>query len=210
MQDSSNGVVSAESTRRRPGYDQATILGIAVDVFNQRGYDATSVGTLATRLRISKSAIYHHFPSKGALLAMALDEALGSLEVVLKSIEEFSGDPREQLEYAIRGAIKVVCDKLPYVTLLLRVRGNTEVERGALARRRDFDRRLSRVIQKASEQGVLRGDLDPGITSRLIFGTINSLVEWYRPGGSQTAEMVADDLIALLFDGLRGPVRHAA
>jgi AcrR family transcriptional regulator len=210
MQGSSNGIVSAESTRGRPGYDQATILGIAVDIFNQRGYDATSVGALATRLGISKSAIYHYVPGKGALLGLALEEALGSLEVVLKSIEEFSGDPREQLEYAIRGAIKVVCDKLPYVTLLLRVRGNTDVEVAALARRREFDRRLARIIRAACEHGVLRGDLDPGTTSRMVFGTINSVVEWYRPGGSQTAEMVADDLIALLFDGLRGASHHTA
>ena len=209
MHGSSNGPVSAESTRVRPGYDQATILSIAVDTFNQRGYDATSVGVLATRLGISKSAIYHHVPSKGALLELALAEALGSLEAVLKSIEEFIGDPGEQLEYAIRGAVNVVCAKLPYVTLLLRVRGNTDVELAALARRRDFDRRLARFIQAACEQGVLRKDLDPKMTSRLLFGTINSLVEWYRPRDGMTAEMVADDLIALLFDGLRGPVRPA-
>lgn len=210
MQGSSNDNLPAASTRGRPGYDQATILGIAVDLFNQRGYNATSVGVLAARLGVSKSAIYHHVSGKEDLLRLALEEALGSLEAVLTSIEEFSGDPQEQLEYAIRGAIGVVCDKLPYVTLLLRVRGNSDVELAALARRREFDRRLARIIVDAREQGVLRADLDPGTTSRLVFGTINSVVEWYRPGNGQTGETVADDLIALLFDGLRGSTRHAA
>ena len=56
---------------------------IAVDVFNRHGYDATSMGILAENLGISKSAIYHHVPSKGDLLKLALDHALGGLEAIL-------------------------------------------------------------------------------------------------------------------------------
>ncbi|MEG1445629.1 TetR/AcrR family transcriptional regulator, partial [Glutamicibacter sp.] len=42
--------------RGRPGYDQETVLRIAVEAFNEYGYDATSMGKLADRLGISKSA----------------------------------------------------------------------------------------------------------------------------------------------------------
>ena len=52
--------------RGRPGYDQQGILEVAVAAFNEYGYDATSMGVLADRLGLSKSAIYHHFASKDA------------------------------------------------------------------------------------------------------------------------------------------------
>src|SRR5690606_5824258 len=70
--------------RGRPGYDQAQVLEIAVQVFNEQGYDATSVSTLAERLGLSKSALYHHFSSKEQLLETALEQALGDLEEVLR------------------------------------------------------------------------------------------------------------------------------
>ena len=55
---------AAEPRRGRPGYDRQGVLDVAVRAFNEFGYDATSMGTLADRLGLSKSAVYHHFPSK--------------------------------------------------------------------------------------------------------------------------------------------------
>ena len=76
----------ATSARRgRPGYDRARILEVAVGLFNEQGYDATSVADLALRLGLTKSALYHHFDSKEQLLAEALDDALSALEGVLPS-----------------------------------------------------------------------------------------------------------------------------
>src|SRR4029078_9362911 len=46
--------------RGRPGYDQATVVRRAVDLFNRQGYDATSVGDIAKEVGVSQSAIYHH------------------------------------------------------------------------------------------------------------------------------------------------------
>ncbi|MGO4585892.1 TetR/AcrR family transcriptional regulator [Arthrobacter sp. 2RAF6] len=91
------------------------------------------MGILAEKLGISKTAIYHHVDSKEQLFELALDIALGSLETVLTRIENSHGGPQEKLEYAIRGSIQVVCYKLQFVTLLLRVRGNTDIEHGRVA-----------------------------------------------------------------------------
>ena len=83
MSETVTPTAAAEPRRGRPGYDRRGVLEIAVQAFNEYGYDATSLGTLASRLGLSKSAIYHHFPSKEQLLEAALDEALGELEAVL-------------------------------------------------------------------------------------------------------------------------------
>jgi hypothetical protein len=69
------------------------------------------------------------------------------------------------------------------VTLLLRVHGNSEVELAALRRRRALDDRLAGLVQAAADEGALRDDIPPDLISRLLFGMVNSLVEWYRPDG---------------------------
>ena len=71
------------ATRRgRPGYDLESLLAVAVEVFNERGYDGTSMEDLSRRLGIAKSAIYHHVTGKEELLRLALDRALGGLFAV--------------------------------------------------------------------------------------------------------------------------------
>ncbi|KDA06808.1 TetR family transcriptional regulator [Microbacterium sp. CH12i] len=189
--------------RGRPGYGQREILDIAVQVFIEHGYDATSVASLATRLGLSKSALYHHYPSKEALLEVALDEAIGSLESVLGEPGATSGGAGERLEHVLRGAVRVLVDKLPYVTLLLRVRGNSDIERAALDRRRAFDRAVTDLLRQAQAEGTVRADIDASVATRLLFGMVNSIVEWYRPAGTEGGAELAADVLALAFDGLR-------
>lgn len=188
--------------RGRPGHDQAAVLAAAIELFNRKGYDATSVGDIAESLGVTKSAIYHHVESKELLLSLALDEALGELEAAVASAAESGGSAYERLRGVVRRSVEVLVDHQPAVTLLLRVHGNSETERRALARRRDVDARLARLVQQAVDEGQLRGDLDAALVSRLLFGMVNSLVEWYRATGPVPRDQVADAVAALAFEGL--------
>jgi AcrR family transcriptional regulator len=178
------------------------VLDAAVAAFIDHGYDATSMGLLSTRLGLSKAAIYHHFPAKVELLRAALDEALDALEGVLLEPGARTGSAEDRLAFVLRGAVHVLIDKLPYVTLLLRVRGNSDVERAALVRRREFDRAVTALVLEARDEGSVRSDIDPRVITRLIFGMINSIVEWYRPEGPESADQLAAEVLAMALEGL--------
>ncbi|GAA4679219.1 TetR/AcrR family transcriptional regulator [Nocardioides nanhaiensis] len=195
----------APARRGRPGYDQETVLRRAVELFNTQGYDATSVGDLARDLGITKSAIYHHVSSKEALLSAALDEALDGLTAAVD--RAVAADPDhtalERLRAVVEESVRILVRHLPAVTLLLRVRGNSEVELSALRRRRTLDEKLARLVTEAVAAGELRDDISPDLISRLLFGTVNSLVEWYRPGGPVGEDELAHAVATLAFEGLR-------
>ena len=65
-------------------------------------------------------------------------------------------------------------------------------------------------MKEAIADGDLRPDIDPVVTAKLLFGLVNSVTEWYRPGraghaprqGGGSAD-VADAICKLAFDGLR-------
>jgi AcrR family transcriptional regulator len=197
-------VTTAVPARRgRPGHSLGSLLDAAVAVFNERGYDATSVEEIAGRLGVTKSAIYHHVPSKVELLRLALDRALDGLFAVTEEPGATTGRAIDRLEHVVRGSVRVLAEELPFVTLLLRVRGNSEVEQAALGRRREFDRIVTELVRAAEDEGDVRQDVDPAVTSRLLFGTVNSLTEWYRPDGGLSVDALADALVATTFDGLR-------
>jgi AcrR family transcriptional regulator len=204
-------VTAAPARRGRPGHSLDSLLDVAVAVFNERGFEATSMDELAGRLGVTKSAIYHHVPSKVELLRLALDRALDGLFAVLDEPGATSGPAIDRLEHVVRGSVRVLATQLPFVTLLLRVRGNSPVETAALRRRREFDRVVTDLVRAAEEEGDVRPDVDPAVTSRLLFGTVNSLTEWYRPGrgseGGLTPDALADALVTTTFSGLRTAAR---
>lgn len=195
---------TSERTRRgRPGYDRDSLVAAAVTVFNERGYDGTGMEELSRRLGIRKSSIYHHVSGKEELLSLAVNRALDALFAVLDEEQAPKADATARLEHTVRRSVEVLVTELPCVTLLLRMRGNTPAEHRALARRREFDHRVAELVALAAAEGGVRADIDPGLTSRLLFGTVNSLIEWYRPDGGLTMEVLADSLTTVLFDGLR-------
>jgi AcrR family transcriptional regulator len=189
--------------RGRPGYDLESLLAVAVEVFNERGYDGTSMEDLSRRLGIAKSSIYYHVDGKEDLLRMALDRALDGLFSVVAQVADCDDPAIDRLEHLVRGSVAVLAERLPYVTLLLRARGNTGTERRALARRREFDRIVADLVKQAERDGDIRPDVDPAVTARLLFGMVNSIVEWYRPGRRRRDDGLADAVCAVAFDGLR-------
>jgi AcrR family transcriptional regulator len=197
-------MTASEAPRRRgrPGNDLDTVLAAAVRLFNERGYDATSMFDIAESLGITKSSVYHHINGKEQLLQMAMDRALDGLFEAAAEVEALELPAIGRLEQLIRRSVLVLADRFEYVTVLLRVRGNTAVEQHALSRRRDFDAVVTELDKQAQAEGGVRPDVDPATAARLLFGMVNSLTEWYRPrpGG---AAAIADTVTTIAFEGLR-------
>ena len=181
------------------------MLAVAVTVFNERGFDGTSMEDLSQRLGVTKSAIYHHVAGKDALLGLALDHALDGLERVADEVRALDAPAIERLHRLVRGSVEVLVDRLPFVTLLVHVHGNTGVERAAVTRRRRLDRLAGDLVTEAMAAGEVRADLDPTTTARLLFGMVNSLVEWYRPQRSSDVAAIADAVTTMVFSGISTP-----
>jgi AcrR family transcriptional regulator len=204
-------VSGVEAGRRR--HDLDSLLAVAVRVFTERGYDGTSMGDIAAASGLSKSSIYHHVEGKEQLLRLALERAVEPLFAVIQEAPAGQGPAISRLKYVVRREVQVLTEQLPYVTLLLRVHGNTETERWALEQRRRFDRFVTGLVTQAASDGDVRNDIDPAVVTRLLFGMINSLVEWYDPradahihahGTPVTPEALADAVVGLALDGLHG------
>jgi AcrR family transcriptional regulator len=195
---------------KRRGHDPESVLRIAVAVFNERGYDGTSMEDLARALGVTKSAIYYHVPGKEQLLGRALDVALDGLFTMIADPRASSGTAISRLEWVVRQSVAILVERLPYVKLLLRVHGNSPTELRALERRREFDRFITALVKEAAADGDLRPDIDPSLATRLLFGTVNSIAEWYQPERGGSADSLAGALLKLTFDGLRTPSSHSS
>ncbi|WP_443034382.1 TetR/AcrR family transcriptional regulator [Streptomyces sp. BE147] len=194
---------------RSAPYTVETLLAVSVEVFNERGYDGTTMDDVARAAGISKSSLYHHVRGKEELLERAVGRALEELFRVFDDAGAQRGPAVLRLEYVAHRVVRMLVAELPYVTLLLRLRGNTGAERAALARRREFDRRVAGLVERAVADGDLSDAVEPRLATRLLFGMINSVVDWYRPHiaaagpAAVTGRELADAVVRLAFQGLR-------
>src|SRR5699024_1949295 len=134
-------------------------------------------------------------------LELAVTRAQDALGAVVDDAVASDMSAGEKIRALIRGSIEVLCADQESVTLLLRLRGNSVVEDHALRRRRGFTRRVIPLIDAAQVAGEVRSDLDTGVLTRLMFGTVNSVVEWYEPGGRLSPGDIARHAEVLLFGG---------
>jgi AcrR family transcriptional regulator len=80
----------SEITRER-------ILKTAVRLFAERGYDDTSIRTLASKARVNQAAVNYHYKSKDGLYREVLREAIHALtEHQLSHAQETQAMPRER------------------------------------------------------------------------------------------------------------------
>ncbi|QRP61977.1 TetR/AcrR family transcriptional regulator [Corynebacterium minutissimum] len=194
--------IARGAARGRPGYSREDVIRAAVRVFTARGYDATSMDNVASELGISKSALYHHISSKEEILELTVVQALSRLEAVAEEMAEADVSAGAKVRGLLRGSIEVLCSDPKSVALLLRLRGNSEVERSALERRRILTRSVIPLVAAAQEEGAIRSDVDASLLTRMIFGMINSTSDWYEPEGRLDADELAATFESVVFGGL--------
>lgn len=182
----------------RAAYDLDSLTDVAVSVFSTRGYDATRMEHIANAANLSKSSLYHHVANKEQLLARALRRAVDALTAILDEPGATDGNPQDRLVYILRRTVEAELHFLPEVSLLLRVRGNTETERWALSRRRRYHDRVVELVREAQSAGEVRNDIGAALLVQLVLGMSNSLVDWYRPDGTWSPKAISDAIVGLL------------
>src|SRR6201997_4518136 len=95
-------------TRETAVDSRQEILRTAARLFQQRGYDATSMNDVAAALKLSKGGLYHHFQSKDEILFEIMNHAMEITEERVLAPARAIADPEARLRALIRLHIEVV------------------------------------------------------------------------------------------------------
>ncbi len=178
------------------------ILQAALRAFRERGYHATTLDDIAVRLDLRKTALYHYFPDKEAILYACHLESLGELERLAAAARSRFARPREQLAYVIREHVRVMTDTLQGSPLAFEVTALSPVHQREIIRGRDA---YERALRDLIEQGIRAGEFrptDPKLAVFAILGAINWIARWYCPGGPFQAQELGERFAEQLLGGL--------
>ena len=73
----------AVAGQRRGADTKAEIRKVAIELFTERGYEATSLREIAERLGITKAALYYHYSSKESIVRSIFEAHLEALDELI-------------------------------------------------------------------------------------------------------------------------------
>lgn len=77
-----------EPTTAAPASTRDRILDVAMDLFIEQGYEATSLREIAEPLGFTKAALYYHFTSKQDILRALMEPAIGLQQGLIERIDD--------------------------------------------------------------------------------------------------------------------------
>lgn len=174
----------------------ARIVAAAVELFAQHGYDGTSVAQVIARAGVAKGGFYHHFASKQALLYEIYGDLITRQLAALDEILARALPPAETLRALIDDLVCSTAERSRQALVFWRELNRLDDERTGeyrRARRRYHDAVLA-LVRDGQASGAFAAVASPETVTFTIFGVINELPLWYRPGGAKPAERIAAEL----------------
>lgn len=156
------------------GASAERILDTAETLFARRGYEGVGLREISRLTRLSKSALFHHFPTKMDLYIEVIARILGDLEARLAEFPRVQGDAISRLVGLVDAMIDALSERPTRAPLLMR----TFFEREVLAHDAEtpeIDGPIERMLETISsllregiESGAIRPIAIPHATQSLI------------------------------------------
>jgi len=185
----------------RSAYDEKleSILRTAAAIFAEKGYHQASIRDIARGTGVSLSGLYYYFDSKEELLFLIQDHAFGTLLESLEQRLEGVAEPHRRLRILMENHLRYFTGAQAEMKLL-----SHEGESLTGDYRRTVNAKKRRLTDVAGE--ILRelrpeGGIDPRVATFSLFGMMNWLYNWYRPGADVPVEPLVEDMYRIFLHG---------
>src|SRR5713101_1843146 len=191
------------------------ILRTAARLFQQRGYDATSMNDVAAALKLSKGGLYHHLQSKDEILFEIMNHAMDITEERVLNAARGVANPEDRLRTLIRLHIEVVLSPRDReITVMLHENHPLPpaLRKRINARKKDYIHFLENLmaeVQKKVREEVqeknrhqTKTKVSPRAAAFALLGMINWIYQWYKPEGELQAQNLIPQFTELIFGGI--------
>lgn len=189
------------------GRRRQEIAAAAARVFNQRGFQGTTISAVAEELHIDRASLYYYISSKDELFDEVIREASETNVANARRIQASGLTPREKLRRLIVELMTSYGATYPLLYIYIREnlkqvsdkRSNWAQQMRKL--NRDYDDAVTSIIEQGYADGSFRQIGPARIVAYGIIGMIGWTNRWFRPDGAemtapQIGEMYADVLIS--------------
>jgi TetR/AcrR family transcriptional regulator len=177
------------------------ILDTAAALFAARGFEATSMSSIAGALGVSKALVYHYFESKEELLfEMLLSHCRLLIETANRAVA--SGNAEEKLKELIASLMQLYMSSRDKHVVLMNCLKALSLEQQAEIK--GEEKKIVAIIKGLV--GQIKKDASAGevsATAMYLMGSINWTYTWFKEGGAISAQDYAELASRLFLEGLK-------
>jgi len=188
--------------RAAPAVVTANILIAAARLFRERGVAGTPTREIAKAAGVLPGSLHYRYPTKERLLLAVLERAMAQLTASVERAVAISRDPMTRLRLALRAHLRDLLGADDSVYVLLyewRALSDAAMEEW-LATRRRYEQLFVQLLDEAVAVLPLRREVDLFLLRQFVFGAVNQVAMWRRPGGP-SIERIADQFFRLVAFG---------
>lgn len=187
---------------------QTQLIEIASRLFAAHGYAGTSLRDIAEEARITKAALYYHFPNKEALYEqIVVDNLQALLDRVHEAVARAEGATEKVRCFMLTAA--QVFSEAPDAWIagsnVFWSSMSPQIRTAAVGRRDKFERLLRDCITEGTTTGEFRA-VDPATAGRLLLSTLNQMTRWIKRDGPLSPPQVIEQYLEIILLGMRSPV----
>ncbi|KRA18542.1 TetR/AcrR family transcriptional regulator [Acidovorax sp. Root568] len=178
------------------------VLQAAAQLFNERGFHATSLDDIAARLNVTKPTLYYYVKNKDEILLQCVSKGLTMMLEGIDASRAAGGKAIDQLMTCMQVYARIVT--MDFGMCLIRV-GDEQLPPESRKELRRLKSAIDQEFRRLVAEGVAEGSLqpcDPKMAAFVIAGALSWIGRWYQPDGEYTPEQVAQQCIATLCDGV--------
>lgn len=181
-----------------PGGAARQILDAAARLLCRKGYEATTTRAIADMVGIKAGSIYHHFPSKDAIVGAVVNEGVRVvLDAVASALAALppDADPRRRIETAARMHLLSSLENSDYTSACIRTFAflPDRIRADCREERRRYEEIWRTLVGDAQEAGLIAPGISADSVRLLLLGAVNWAGEWYRPDGPLSIDKIASD-----------------
>ena len=193
---------SAPEREQQREIKRQAVLAAAAQLFNERGFHATSLDDIAARLGVSKPTLYYYVKNKDEILLGCVRQGLDMMLAGIEESRSSGGTAVDQLLTCMRVYGRIVT--LDFGMCLIRVGDEQlpEDSRRELRRMKaEIDHEFRRLVAAGVQQGAI-APCDPKMVAFVIAGALSWIGRWYQPGGAYSSEQIVEQSIDTLCSGV--------
>lgn len=178
------------------------VLQTAAQLFNERGFHATSLDDIAERLHVSKPTLYYYVKSKDDILLECVRAALERMHAGIGEVRKAGGSAIEQLKACMRIYSGIVTEDFGMCVIRI---GEDPLPVPLKKELRHLKAGIDLQFRRLIEAGIAEGSIapcEPKMAAFMLAGALSWVGRWYRPDGTLTPEQIAGHGIELLLNGV--------
>jgi TetR/AcrR family transcriptional regulator, cholesterol catabolism regulator len=182
---------------------RAEIVDITARMLNEAGGELVNMNDIAQAVGIAKPTLYHYFKSKEEIVYSNHFTLFELMRARVKERLATDAPPDEQLRGVFRDAFEFMDSHPGYTHVFRDYSRRLSPERQKLAREneKEYEALVRGILADGVEQGIFK-PLDPRLASLALFGMTHWSYHWYSPGGTRSAEELADQFYDYFMDGV--------